>query len=138
MAVIRKSAQEQMERKILPFWAKLKDEQYGGFIGYMDEALRTDPKADFAGRPGIDDIFQFLILQRYDGIASVAEETSHATCHGDIVHGELQDIPPSLGDETVCTVLPGLTGHGPTVLPHQRAHGVPQRSLPTPEHRPPN
>ena len=44
--MIRKSAQEQMERKILPFWAKLKDEQYGGFIGYMDEALRTDPKAD--------------------------------------------------------------------------------------------
>ena len=44
--MIRKSAREQLEEKILPFWAKLKDEQYGGFTGFMDEALRTDPKAD--------------------------------------------------------------------------------------------
>ena len=35
-----------LENKILPFWKNLKDDEYGGFFGYMDEDLRTDRKAD--------------------------------------------------------------------------------------------
>ena len=35
-----------LENKILPFWKNLKDDEYGGFFGYMDEGLRTDRKAD--------------------------------------------------------------------------------------------
>ena len=35
-----------LEEKILPFWEKLKDDDFGGFYGYMDEALRLDRKAD--------------------------------------------------------------------------------------------
>ena len=37
---------EHLESKILPFWQRLKDEEFGGFYGYVDEELRTDPKAD--------------------------------------------------------------------------------------------
>ena len=35
-----------LEEKILPFWEKLKDDQFGGFYGYMDEALRLNRQAD--------------------------------------------------------------------------------------------
>ena len=30
---------------IIPFWKKLRDEQYGGYFGYMDHDLRVDEKA---------------------------------------------------------------------------------------------
>ncbi len=34
-----------LEQKILPFWERLKDEEYGGFYGYVGEDLKTDRKA---------------------------------------------------------------------------------------------
>ena len=30
---------------LIPFWEKLRDEEYGGFYGYMDYDLRVDRKA---------------------------------------------------------------------------------------------
>ena len=35
-----------LEQKLLPFWQRLKDDEFGGFYGYMDEALRVNRKAD--------------------------------------------------------------------------------------------
>ena len=44
--MIQDEFREHLTRRILPFWEKLKDEEYGGFYGFMDEDLRLDPKAD--------------------------------------------------------------------------------------------
>ena len=35
-----------LESRLLPFWKALKDEAFGGFYGYMDEALQLNRKAD--------------------------------------------------------------------------------------------
>ena len=35
--MIKNEIGRHLEQKILPFWMKLKDEEYGGFYGYMDE-----------------------------------------------------------------------------------------------------
>ena len=43
--MIVQSVREHLEQKILPFWEKLKDEENGGFYGYMDNNLnRTADK----------------------------------------------------------------------------------------------
>ncbi len=42
---MRKLAQEHLCTKILPFWKNLKDEENGGFYGYMDYDLKVDKKA---------------------------------------------------------------------------------------------
>ncbi len=44
--MLKTEIQAHLENKILPFWKNLKDDEYGGFFGYMDEDLRTDRKAD--------------------------------------------------------------------------------------------
>ncbi len=44
--MFREEIRDHLERKILPFWEKLKDERCGGFIGYMGEDLKADPRAD--------------------------------------------------------------------------------------------
>lgn len=33
-----------LEQDIIPFWESLKDEEYGGFYGYMSYDLSTDKK----------------------------------------------------------------------------------------------
>ena len=35
-----------LEEKILPFWEALKDDEHGGFYGYMDESLKLNRQAD--------------------------------------------------------------------------------------------
>ncbi len=35
---------DHLTKKIIPFWNGLKDEEYGGFYGYMDSALKVDRK----------------------------------------------------------------------------------------------
>ena len=44
--MIIQSVRENLEQKILPFWEKLKDEQNGGFYGYMDNNLILNRTAD--------------------------------------------------------------------------------------------
>ena len=45
--MLRDEVRQHLEEKILPFWQALKDETFGGYYGYMDEAtLTTDRKAD--------------------------------------------------------------------------------------------
>ena len=44
--MLKAEIREHLEEKILPFWAGLQDREYGGYYGFMDEALRLDRKAD--------------------------------------------------------------------------------------------
>ena len=37
--MLNKEIRAQLEQKILPFWMSLKDEEYGGFYGSMDNHL---------------------------------------------------------------------------------------------------
>ena len=34
-----------LEQRLIPFWSSLRDEEYGGFYGYMDYNLRVDREA---------------------------------------------------------------------------------------------
>ena len=36
---------DHLDKVILPFWESLKDDEYGGFYGYMDIDLNVDKKA---------------------------------------------------------------------------------------------
>ena len=49
--MLKAEIRKHLEEKILPFWARLRDGENGGFYGYMDEALRLDRKADKGGVP---------------------------------------------------------------------------------------
>jgi len=44
--MIKAEIREHLEGKILPFWQGMKDAEYGGYYGYMDEGLHLDKKAD--------------------------------------------------------------------------------------------
>ncbi|MBR4576919.1 MAG: AGE family epimerase/isomerase [Clostridia bacterium] len=44
--MIKDEIRNQLEKKILPFWMGLKDEENGGFYGYMDNNLIVNRKAD--------------------------------------------------------------------------------------------
>lgn len=39
-------AEQHLREKLIPFWKQLKDEEYGGFYGWMDFDLKLDKKAD--------------------------------------------------------------------------------------------
>ena len=39
-----KEIRHHLETKLIPFWERLKDEEYGGYYGYMDYDLRIDKK----------------------------------------------------------------------------------------------
>ena len=39
------AARQMLEERLLPFWTKLKDEEFGGFYGYMDFDLNLDRQA---------------------------------------------------------------------------------------------
>ena len=43
--MITQEIREHLEQKILPFWEKLYDGEYGGYYGYMDETLIPDKTA---------------------------------------------------------------------------------------------
>ena len=46
MKMLTTEIREHLETKILPFWEKLKDEEHGGFYGYMDNHLILNREAD--------------------------------------------------------------------------------------------
>lgn len=46
MKKIALAAQEMLEGKIIPFWMKLKDNEYGGYYGYMSQDLVLDKQAE--------------------------------------------------------------------------------------------
>ena len=44
--MIQTEFRDHLTQKILPFWKKMKDDEFGGYYGFMDENLNLDPKAD--------------------------------------------------------------------------------------------
>ncbi len=44
--MIQTEFRDHLTHKILPFWKKMKDDEFGGYYGFMDEDLNLDPKAD--------------------------------------------------------------------------------------------
>ncbi len=45
MQRVKQEVLEHLKTKILPFWMKLKDEEQGGFYGYMGYDLQVDKGA---------------------------------------------------------------------------------------------
>lgn len=43
--MLREEVKKHLTENILPFWQSLKDDEYGGYYGYMDYDLRLDKKA---------------------------------------------------------------------------------------------
>jgi len=43
---LRAEFQQELEAHIIPYWQDKRDNQYGGYFGYMDYELRLDKKAD--------------------------------------------------------------------------------------------
>ena len=37
---------EHLTKKLIPFWENLKDDEFGGFYGWMDTALVVDKRAE--------------------------------------------------------------------------------------------
>ena len=46
MERIASAAKQHLQTVILPFWKGLRDDQYGGFYGYVDQQLNLDKKAE--------------------------------------------------------------------------------------------
>ena len=46
MQRISKAAREELTGRLLPFWKSLRDEEHGGYYGYMDFDLNLDKKAE--------------------------------------------------------------------------------------------
>ncbi len=44
--MLMKQAREMLENRLIPFWAALRDEEYGGFYGWMDGGLKVDRYAE--------------------------------------------------------------------------------------------
>ena len=39
---MREEVKQELVHHIIPFWEKLKDEEYGGYYGYVDFELHVD------------------------------------------------------------------------------------------------
>ena len=46
MERIAQAARRMLAERLLPFWQALRDEEYGGYYGYMDFGLNVDKKAE--------------------------------------------------------------------------------------------
>ena len=42
---LAEQTRQHLTERIIPFWEKLKDDEYGGYTGFMGTDLKTDPKA---------------------------------------------------------------------------------------------
>jgi mannobiose 2-epimerase len=45
MSILSEKAKSHLEKVILPFWENLKDDEFGGYYGYVDFDLKVDKKA---------------------------------------------------------------------------------------------
>ena len=43
-----KEIRQHLTETIIPFWSHLKDDEYGGYYGYVDYDLQVDKKAEKA------------------------------------------------------------------------------------------
>ena len=59
MSSIKQAAEEMLLQTIIPFWKGLRDDENGGFYGYMDFDLKLDKKVTFEMDGGVYQIIEF-------------------------------------------------------------------------------
>ena len=76
--MIREEIRAQLEQKILPFWMKMKDGEYGGFYGGMDNNLILNRKADKGCILNSRILWTFSTAALETGSAEYREYADHA------------------------------------------------------------
>ena len=74
--MLNKEIRAQLEQKILPFWMNLKDAEYGGFYGFMDNHLILNRTADKGC------ILNSRILWTFSEAARLLDGETTAVCTG--------------------------------------------------------
>ena len=75
---IAQAAQAMLENSIVPFWLNLRDEEYGGFYGYMDYDLKLDKTAEKGCILNSRILWFFSAAARVTGRADLRAAADHA------------------------------------------------------------
>ena len=78
MSSIKQAAEEMLLQTIIPFWKRLRDEENGGFYGYMDFDLKLDKKAEKGCILNSRILWFFSEAAMLTGRADLAEDARHA------------------------------------------------------------
>ena len=78
MSSIKQAAEEMLLQTIIPFWKGLRDEENGGFYGYMDFDLKLDKKAEKGCILNSRILWFFSEAAMLTGRADLAEDARHA------------------------------------------------------------
>ena len=78
MPKIKQAAEEMLLQTIIPFWKGLRDEENGGFYGYMDFDLKLDKKAEKGCILNSRILWFFSEAAMLTGRADLAEDARHA------------------------------------------------------------
>ena len=78
MSSIKQAAEEMLLQTISPFWKGLRDEENGGFYGYMDFDLKLDKKAEKGCILNSRILWFFSEAAMLTGRADLAEDARHA------------------------------------------------------------
>ena len=78
MSSIKQAAEEMLLQTIIPFWKGLRDEENGGFYGYMDFDLKLDKQAEKGCILNSRILWFFSEAAMLTGRADLAEDARHA------------------------------------------------------------
>ena len=78
MSSIKQAAEEMLLQTIIPFWKGLRDEENGGFYGYMDFDLKLDKQAEKGCILNSRILWFFSEAAILTGRADLAEDARHA------------------------------------------------------------
>ena len=78
MPSIKQAAEEMLLQTIIPFWKGMRDEENGGFYGYMDFDLKLDKKAEKGCILNSRILWFFSEAAMLTGRADLAEDARHA------------------------------------------------------------
>ena len=78
MSSIKQAAEEMLLQTIIPFWKGLRDEENGGFYGYMDFDLKLDKKAEKGCILNSRILWFFSEAAMLTGRADLADDARHA------------------------------------------------------------
>ena len=78
MSSIKQAAEEMLLQTIIPFWKGLRDEENGGFYGYMDFDLKLDKKAEKGCILNSRILWFFSEAAMLTGRAALVEDARHA------------------------------------------------------------
>lgn len=75
---LKKEAMNHLKNVVIPFWEALKDDEYGGFYGYMDYDLKLDKKAEKGCILNSRELWFFSQAYRILGDKELRECADHA------------------------------------------------------------